>query len=113
MRGGTHFDKNPMGECGLLMQRLFGASIYTHIVSRDTTSAISMMEALRANPPAMLAHFWWNIRLTPSGLQVLLFNFRSGDANPDFVETDKSNLVLIPSAIVCVILALGGILLFL
>ncbi len=102
------FEKNPMNDCGQLMQRVFGASLMRQSISRDTTSAISMTDALRANPSAMFAHFWWNIRLLPEGLQVLLFNFRSGPENPDFAATDHSDLALIPSTITCAILALGG-----
>jgi hypothetical protein len=60
----------------------------------------------------MLAHYWWNIRLLPAGLQVLLFNYRSGDANPDYAATYHSKWVLIPSAAVCVLLGLGAYLFF-
>jgi hypothetical protein len=90
------FALSPWTDCGQLMQRFFG--------SPD----MSMMQALRANPSAMLGHFWWNMRLLPSGLQVLLFNFRSGDANPDYAPTFQSNLVLIPSVAACAIVALGA-----
>ncbi len=103
------FDSNPMGNCGQLMHRLFGAKVVRgSALSPDTMSTMPMMTALRANPPAMLAHFWWNVRLLPSGLQVLLFNERSGDANPDYAPTFQSKRVLIPSAAICVLLALGA-----
>jgi hypothetical protein len=69
---------------------------------------MSMMQALRANPSAMLGHFWWNMRLLPSGLQVLLFNYRSGAANPDYAPTFQSNIVLVPSLAACAIVALGA-----
>jgi hypothetical protein len=93
----THdFGQNAMDDCGQLMQRTFGSS------------NISMMDALRANPPAILGHFWWNIRLLPSGLEVLMFNYRAGDANPDYAETYRSNLVLIPSLAACAVVALGA-----
>ncbi len=107
------FDSSPMANCGQLMHRIFGASVIRgRKLLPDTMSTMSMMTALRANPPAMLAHFWWNIRLLPSGLQVVLFNYRSGDANPDYVPTHQSKLVLIPSAAVCVVLVLGAYLFF-
>ena len=107
------FDANPMGNCGQLMHRLFGASVTRGSdLSQDTMSTMSMMTALRANPPAMLAHFWWNVRLLPSGLQVLLFNYRFGDANPDYVPTYQSKLVLIPTVAGCALVILGGYLFF-
>jgi hypothetical protein len=93
----THdFGANIWLDCGQLMQRVFGAS------------NISMTDALRANPSAMLEHFWWNLQLLPSGLQVLLFNFRSGAVNPDYADTYQSNLVLIPSIMACAILIVGA-----
>jgi hypothetical protein len=108
------FDASPMANCGQLMHRLFGASVTrARKLLPDTMSTMPMMTALRANPPAMLAHFKWNVvDLLPSGLQVLLFNYRSGDANPDYVPTHQSKLVLIPSAVVCALLALGAYLFF-
>src|SRR5262249_24981637 len=38
------------------------------------------------NPRAALQHFWWNWRLVPVGLQVLLFNSTSADITlaPDY-----------------------------
>ncbi len=72
-----------------------------------------MMSALRANPPVMLAHYRWNVvDLLPNGLQVVLFNYRSGEANPDYIDTNRSKLVLIPTVAVCALLALGGYLFF-
>jgi hypothetical protein len=59
----------------------------------------------------MLQHVLWNIELTPSGLQVLLFNYRSGPANPDYAPTYQSDLVLIPSVLACMALAAGLVLL--
>jgi len=97
----THdFAGSPWTDCGELMQRFFGSS------------DISMMHAIRANPVAMLGHFWWNIQLLPAGLQVLLFNFRSSAVNPDYADTYRSRLVLIPSLAACAVLALGGYLFF-
>jgi hypothetical protein len=53
----------------------------------------------------------WNIELTPSGLQVLLFNYRSGPANPDYAPTYQSDLVWIPSVLACMAVAAGLVLL--
>jgi hypothetical protein len=96
----SDFTLSPWTDCGQLMQRFFGGS------------DMSMMQALRANPRAMLGHFWWNMRLLPSGLQVLLFNYRSGSANPDYAATLQSNIVLIPSLLACAIVALGAFFFF-
>jgi hypothetical protein len=92
----SDFTLSPWTDCGQLMQRFFG--------SPD----MSMMQALRANPSAMLGHFWWNIQLLPSGLQVLLFNHRFWAANPDYAPTFQSKFVLIPSLAACAIVALGA-----
>ncbi len=108
------FDRNPMGNCGKLMHRIFGASVIGGSeAAPDTMSTMPMTVALRANPSAMLEHFRWNVfRLLPSGIQVLLFNYRSGDANPDYAPTYQTKLVLIPSAALCAMLALGAYLFF-
>jgi hypothetical protein len=63
---------NPWLECPDLMQRQFGAPLP------------SLFAALQSNPPAMLEHFWWNLVLTPNGLQVALFNAMSGTVTPDY-----------------------------
>lgn len=97
----SDFTLSPWTDCGILMKRDFGSD------------DMSMIEALRANPSAMLAHFVWNIRLLPSGLQVLLFNFRSGSANPDYAPTMQSDLILIPSIVACAIVGLGAYFFFL
>ena len=93
------FQGSPFSECTQLMQRLFGSPIP------------SVVEAFRNNPEAMLQHLWWNISLIPAGLQVLLFNYRSGPINPDYVDTSRSSLALIPSLLVIGIMILGGLLL--
>jgi hypothetical protein len=82
------------------MNRVFGATDLT------------FLEAARRNPRAMLGHVLWNIDLTPSGLQVLLFNVRSGSANPDYASTYQSNLVLIPTLLAVATVIAGLILLF-
>jgi hypothetical protein len=91
----SDFQGSPWTECNQLMNRDFG--------SADLT----FMEAFRRNPRALLQHVLWNIELTPSGLQVLLFNYRSGSANPDYPPTYQSELVLIPSLLACAALAAG------
>lgn len=44
----------------------------------------SLRQMLANNPQAVAEHFAWNLGLTPSGLQVLLFNAAAGDVNPDY-----------------------------
>lgn len=95
----SDFQGSPWTECDQLMNRFFG--------SADLT----FLEAFRRNPSAMLGHVLWNLRLTPSGLEVLLFNYRYGQANPDYAPTYQSNLVLIPTLLACLIVVAGLILL--
>lgn len=94
----SDFQGSPWTECDQLMNRDFG--------SADLT----FMQAFLRNPRAMLEHVRWNITLIPAGLQVLLFNYRSGSANPDYAPTDQSDLVLIPTVLACMALAAGLVL---
>jgi hypothetical protein len=64
--------KNPMIECAELMEAHFGASQPT------------LRQMVRANPRAVLEHFAWNASLTPSGLQLMLFDAAAGRTTPDY-----------------------------
>ncbi len=64
--------KSPWTECQGLMQTTFGVP------------EPSFRDAFFRNPKAMVEHVLWNTSLTPSGLQVLLFNAMSGTVNPDY-----------------------------
>jgi len=88
--------RSPWRQCQELMLQEFGAS------------EPSMLEAIRSNPPAMLKHFLWNIRLLPAGLQVALFNATSGPINPDYTSMllDRP-IVLVPSFLAIGIFVLG------
>jgi len=66
---------SPWTDSHSLMQREFGAD------------DISMGEAFAKNPEAMMSHFLWNAGLIPSGIQLGLFNVRSGDINPDYAPS--------------------------
>jgi hypothetical protein len=58
---------------------------YNDLLTRDFGNPRpSMSEMLRTNPRAAFEHFLWNLRLTPAGLQLLLFGEVSGSLNPDF-----------------------------
>src|SRR5262249_3862935 len=54
------FKGNPFTACPRLMQSDFGRPMP------------SMIDAIDANPGAMGAHYWWNLRLLPYGLQLML-----------------------------------------
>ncbi len=91
--------KSPWLECQELIQQHFGSP------------QLSLSEMILKNPKAVLENMFWNIRLTPYGLQVLLFNVTSGSANPDYAPVFKSNMALLFSFVI-VILLVGGIILF-
>lgn len=69
------YQNSPWTDYHSLMQSEFGAN------------DISMGEAFIKNPKAMMSHFLWNARLIPSGIQVGLFNMRSGSINPDYAPS--------------------------
>ena len=69
------YQKSPWTDYHSLMQEEFGAD------------DISMGEAFIKNPKAMMSHFLWNAGLIPSGIQLGLFNVRSGDVNPDYAPS--------------------------
>ena len=89
--------KNPMMECEGVMARHFGEGHPT------------LGRMLRSNPRATLEHFWWNLSLTPSGIQLLLFNATSGRVNPDYFPVRTgSRLALVASLLVMIVLLAGG-----
>ena len=95
------FSKSPWTDCQELMLRDFGRPEPT------------LLEALRANPRAMLAHFGWNARLIPSGLQLQLFNAVSGPPSPDYIQPRvKPALVTILSLGTLGVLVTGAVLLW-
>lgn len=87
---------SPMLECSGLMASTFGAPMP------------SLGEMFRRNPVATLQHFWWNITLAPSGIQLLLFNASAGAVNPDYFPVAlHSRRALALSLLTGGILALG------
>jgi len=71
---------------------------------------VTLWEATRLNPGAMVRYFWWNIKLIPSGLQVLLFNATSGNVNPDYVPVPiNPPFARLASGILLVILTAGTV----
>ena len=86
---------------------------YHTLMSRDFGEDLpSMREAVLANPKAMAEHFLWNSSLIPSGLQVALFNCRSGKYNPDYAPTIQNQNVASSLSALYIILVTMGILLF-
>jgi hypothetical protein len=67
--------KSPWLECSDVMARDFG---------KPSPSLVGM---IRGNPRAVLTHVAWNIGLTPSGIQALMFNATSGTVDPDYAAT--------------------------
>jgi len=72
----------------------------------------TMKEALAANPRAMFEHFWWNAQLIPSGLQVALFNCRSGNVNPDYAGTTQNKPVALALSALYLAVVIAGLVLF-
>ncbi len=90
------WNASPMLDCSGLMESTFGAP------------TPSLVEMFRRNPVAVLEHFWWNVSLTPNGIQVLLFNASAGTVNPDYASVQLHSLrALVLSLITGSILALG------
>jgi hypothetical protein len=63
---------------------------------------------LWSNPTATLTHFLWNLKLVPSGLEVLLFNAHAGKINPDYVPTEVANYPMLLAALVAIICLVGA-----
>jgi hypothetical protein len=64
---------SPWTDYSSLMQATFGRP------------APTLVQMIKANPKAVIEHFWWNVKLVPSGVQVMLFNATSSDLNPDYI----------------------------
>jgi hypothetical protein len=63
---------------------------------------------IRRNPRAVGAHVWWNWRLAPSGMQVLLFHRTYGKMNPDYVPVnDGSRAAAVLGVLVLAVWAAG------
>jgi hypothetical protein len=89
---------SPWTECKVLARSTFGVDYP------------SIGHMLWSNPMAALTHFWWNLGLVPNGLEVLLFNARAGDSEPDYAPTHVATYPLVLGALVIVPLAAGAIL---
>jgi hypothetical protein len=89
------WDRDHWTECYGLMSETFGRP--------DP----SLREMLAANPRAVWDHFAWNLALTPSGFQLLLFNRASGSVHPDyFPSSDRRLNRVVPAVLAGLVLAL-------
>ncbi len=92
---------SPWTECDQLLQDHFGKT------------SVTVFEALRLNPHAMLDHFATNLNLLPMGMQVALFNATSGSVTPDVIMVPlRSPGALASSITLVVLLAVGAIVLY-
>jgi hypothetical protein len=87
---------SPWTECDRLMQATFGQP-------RPT-----FLEALRANPSAMLGEFVWNARLARAGLEFALFNAASSPLSPDFAHVQTGEPLPRALGVALVLLIAGG-----
>ena len=87
---------SPWTECQPLARSTFGVDYP------------SLGEMLWSNPTATLTHFLWNLKLVPSGLEVLLFNAHAGKINPDYVPTEVANYPMLLAALVAIICLVGA-----
>jgi hypothetical protein len=68
----------------------------------------TLVEALRANPSAMLAEFVWNARLARAGLEFALFNAASSPLSPDFAHVETGQPLPRALGVALVLLIAGG-----
>jgi hypothetical protein len=94
------FKGNPFTGCERLMERDFGQY------------EPSMTEAIRANAGAMGAHFLWNARLFPYGMQLMLFDRISAggqDRDPDYIPVRAGSSLALLGSVLLMGFALGGL----
>jgi hypothetical protein len=94
------FKGNPFTGCRPLMKRDFGKEMP------------SMTDAIRSNPGAMGAHFLWNARLIPYGIQLMLFDRISAggqDRDPDVIPVKANSTAALVGSVLLVGFALGGL----
>ena len=86
--------------CPAVMTHVFGAPQPT------------WLEAVRANPRALLEHYAWNMHLVSAGLELELFNRRAGPDDPDYVPSPRSARATALGVAVLALLLAGGALLW-
>lgn len=96
------FKGNPFTGCARLMERDFGKPMP------------SMADALRANPGAIGAHYLWNTRLLPYGLQLMLFDrISAGGQNrdPDYISVRARSSAAFVGSVLLIVFVVGGLVL--
>ena len=93
------FAGSPFLDCGRLMARDFGEA-------RPT-----LTEAIGANPGAMGAHFLWNARLAPYGLELMLFDRISAgqDRDPDYIPVKAGSAAALIGLLLLAAFVLAGL----
>ncbi|MFP4419734.1 MAG: hypothetical protein ACLFRG_04250 [Desulfococcaceae bacterium] len=93
------WEKEPWLDYGELNRAHFGEEL------------LSFFAMINNNPKRVLEHVLWNIKLLPSGIQMLIFNKISGDISPDYLSVEKnSKIAFFLSGCVFLIIALGAVL---
>jgi hypothetical protein len=96
------FKGNPFTGCARLMERDFGKPMP------------SMADAFRANPGAIGAHYLWNTRLLPYGLQLMLFDrISAGGQNrdPDYISVRARSSAAFVGSVLLIVFVAGGLVL--
>ena len=96
------FKGNPFTGCSGLMERDFGKPMP------------SMLDAIDANPGAIGAHYLWNARLLPYGLQLMLFDrISAGGQNrdPDYVPVTNGSTAAFAASLLLIGFVAGGLVL--
>lgn len=66
---------------------------YHELMTKEFGSdQLSMCHAFIKNPGAVIQHLIWNVKLIPAGIQVALFNLRTGPHNPDYAPTTRNQI---------------------
>jgi hypothetical protein len=84
-------------------------SDYNQLEERDFGGHdLSMPQAFVKNPLCFTAHLWRNSKLIPAGLQVLLFDCRAGERNPDYFGTKQNDDLATKCSLAALLLSAVG-----
>jgi hypothetical protein len=85
---------------------------YPALMTRDFGAPeVSLTEMIRRNPRAYGTHAAWNLRLTPAGVQMMLFNCTTAEMSPDYALLNRAPLRAAGlSALALLAVAAGGVL---
>jgi hypothetical protein len=88
--------QDPWTQCYGLMESTFGSRLP------------SLVTMVKRNPRAVAEHVLWNLRLTPAGLQVLLFDAATGTVSPDYVPVQSGSRAALALSGAAGVLLLAG-----